>query len=253
MMMSSVKFTTIGFLFVFVSSMANGHDYTTTNNSINSITRQADKGDIYENVLEEDLASEEEDEYDYNAADNYIDSTTRQAEKGDIYEDVLEEDLALEEEEVEPRSSRAPATCIPIQPLMRRVVEHPLSDCCANDMCEEGWLCRSFTYALKCYPATQLPEIFPALCNDEPVEGFCKPGLVEQTRQPQTCLQTSELGEALDVIINNPNTDCISNNDCELDGYENSKCRFFSSTFLACDFAGHFDGVYRPLCDFPTK
>mmetsp|Transcript_25802 Transcript_25802/g.29503 ORF Transcript_25802/g.29503 Transcript_25802/m.29503 type:complete len:218 (-) Transcript_25802:84-737(-) len=217
MMMSSVKFTMIGFLFVFVSSMV-----------------------------------DEADEYDYNAADNYVDYRTPQANKGDIYEDVLEEDLALEEE-IEPRSSRAPATCFPVESLSKRVIEHPLGDCCANNMCDEGDLCRSFTYALKCYPASLLPDIFPALCNDEPVEGFCKPSLVEQTRQPQTCLQGSELGEALDIIINNPNTNCLQNNDCKVRGFEDAKCRFFSSNFFACDAKGNFEGVYQPLCEFPTK
>ena len=127
MMMSSVKFTMIGFLFVFVSSMV-----------------------------------DEADEYDYNAADNYVDYRTPQTDKGNIYEDILEEDLALKEE-IEPRSSRAPATCFPVESLSKRVIEHPLGDCCANNMCEEGWLCHIFTYALKCYPASKLPDIFPAL------------------------------------------------------------------------------------------
>jgi len=208
MMMPSVNLSLLGLLLVVVPVL--------------SSYMGEDYNDVYAgHAVDNHVYSHTTDEYDYGNADRGVQNN------------------------VTPRTTAA--ACTPIETLPRRVIEHSLTDCCSNNMCDDGYLCRNFNYALKCYPADDQPRNYPKVCNDQPVEGYCKEE-GQGGRIELTCKQIDDLGNTLDIIIDNPNTNCISNEDCKMIGYDNYKCRFFQY-FLACDTPANFLGVYPALCN----
>eukprot|EP00548_Thalassiothrix_antarctica_P018356 CAMPEP_0194193664 /NCGR_PEP_ID=MMETSP0154-20130528/75165_1 /TAXON_ID=1049557 /ORGANISM="Thalassiothrix antarctica, Strain L6-D1" /LENGTH=187 /DNA_ID=CAMNT_0038918027 /DNA_START=427 /DNA_END=990 /DNA_ORIENTATION=- len=151
--------------------------------------------------------------------------------------EALEEVLNNIEEELDADFTGAAAVCDPIKYLNPKVLTHPDTDCCANDMCGEGELCRSFNYALMCYAADYQPWILPQICNDELIPGHsCNGG--GGPKRELTCQQLTELSLE---IIDDSQTECLSNADCML------KCRLFRD-FLACDEYNHFIGEFSALC-----
>eukprot|EP00548_Thalassiothrix_antarctica_P013464 CAMPEP_0194177208 /NCGR_PEP_ID=MMETSP0154-20130528/11013_1 /TAXON_ID=1049557 /ORGANISM="Thalassiothrix antarctica, Strain L6-D1" /LENGTH=220 /DNA_ID=CAMNT_0038891709 /DNA_START=52 /DNA_END=714 /DNA_ORIENTATION=+ len=137
--------------------------------------------------------------------------------------------------------------CTTIQLLHSSVFNHFLTDCCANNMCEDGFECRNFNYALKCFPADELPDYFLKVCNDEPVEGYyCNNDNVNEGRSELNCIFTDDL--PMDDLMDDPRTTCIRNEDCKVQKQDNPKCRYFRS-FLACDEKADFFGVAQPLCN----
>eukprot|EP00547_Thalassionema_nitzschioides_P006892 CAMPEP_0194199156 /NCGR_PEP_ID=MMETSP0156-20130528/280_1 /TAXON_ID=33649 /ORGANISM="Thalassionema nitzschioides, Strain L26-B" /LENGTH=167 /DNA_ID=CAMNT_0038924011 /DNA_START=30 /DNA_END=533 /DNA_ORIENTATION=+ len=134
--------------------------------------------------------------------------------------------------------------CLPLEYVPQRAIDHSTTNCCANEDCGEGELCRSFNYALKCFPADEIPLSYPALCNDEKIEGYCEEEAVDRNRELD-CISLADFGSDIDALIDDPRTNCLSNDDCYDDV---SKCRLFVN-FLVCDQRSNFVGTYRALCD----
>mmetsp|Transcript_4211 Transcript_4211/g.6038 ORF Transcript_4211/g.6038 Transcript_4211/m.6038 type:complete len:90 (-) Transcript_4211:62-331(-) len=59
------------------------------------------------------------------------------------------------------------------------------------------------------------------------------------------CISLADFGSDIDALIDDPRTNCLSNDDCYDDV---SKCRLFVN-FLVCDQRSNFVGTYRALCD----
>eukprot|EP00548_Thalassiothrix_antarctica_P011160 CAMPEP_0194159282 /NCGR_PEP_ID=MMETSP0152-20130528/77740_1 /TAXON_ID=1049557 /ORGANISM="Thalassiothrix antarctica, Strain L6-D1" /LENGTH=187 /DNA_ID=CAMNT_0038868829 /DNA_START=607 /DNA_END=1170 /DNA_ORIENTATION=- len=152
--------------------------------------------------------------------------------------EALEEVLSNIEEELDADFTGAAAVCDPIKNLNPKVLTHPETDCCANDMCGEGELCRNFRYALKCLAAEVQPRSKPRICNDELIPGLLC-GVVGPGKRELPCLQLDEVSPK---IIDHVETKCSSNADCM------SKCRVYNH-FLDCDEGNDFIGVFSALCE----